>query len=74
MELISYLISETNPNAKQDTTQDEHSNIFRRSINGTTRKKDAATEDHGVSPTQRHRDVAGQERWKKPREKKGGRK
>ena len=57
-EIIAAFVITTNVTRPQY----EHTNIYSSSINGTTGKKDAATEDHGVSPTQRRRDVAGQER------------
>jgi hypothetical protein len=41
--LQTYLISETNPQAKKNTTQNEHGNIFRAAVNGTTGKEENTT-------------------------------
>ncbi len=45
---MTYLVSETNAEAQQDTSEDEHGNIGRPTVDGSACKKGAATYDDGI--------------------------
>lgn len=58
LNVFTYLISETNSETEKDPTNDEHGNIFRASIDGSTSKKDGTTQHDGVSSTDSCSDFA----------------